>query len=337
MKKAVSILLIALLILAATACTSPAASPTTTPGENATAAPADHVYKVAMIANAPIDDGGWNAACYAGMCGAAEANGFETYYSESVAEADYVSTFTEYANMGVDLVFAPGNEFTDALVEVAPNFPDVNFVILNGDVSGENYSSIKCDNTQLGYLAGVLAGLKTKTNHVGLVGGMEITPALQSVDGFKQGVAYTNPNAEVHITWSNSWDDAALGKEIATSMITTYDVDVFFGLASAVDAGVREGAMQFENRFAIAQPSDFLSQAPNMILSSIVTDNVALIGMAMMQVKDGSFGGTVVQGGVADGVLSLGSFGVSADDIKDKVLQIFEDLRSGKIKVEYNA
>ncbi|MEL7610759.1 MAG: BMP family protein [Bacillota bacterium] len=330
MKKAVSILMIALLVLAATACASPSATPSDS-------AQGDHVYRVAMIANAPIDDGGWNAACYAGMKGAAEIYGFETSYSESVAESDYVSTFTEYANMGVDLIFAPGNEFTDAVLEVAPNFPDVNFVILNGDVSGDNCSSIKCDNTQLGFLAGILAGLKTKTNHVGLVGGMEITPALQSVDGFEQGVAYTNPDAQIHVTWSNSWDDAALGKEIATSMITTNDVDVFFGLASAVDAGVREGAMQFENRYAIAQPSDYLSQAPNMILSSVVTDNVALIGMAMKQVKEGTFGGTVVQGGVADGVLSLGAFGTAADDIKDKAMQIFEDLRSGKIKVEYNA
>lgn len=329
MKRMMSLLLVLCLLFALTACGPKE-------GNDQTQTGGDKTRRVAMIANAPIDDGGWNASCYAGMCGAAEKHNFETAYTDNVSESDYVATFTEYANLGFDLIFAPGNEFTDAVEAVAPKFPDVNFVILNGSVSGDNYISIKCDNTMMGYLAGVLAGLKTKTNHIGYVGGKEITTALQSVDGYKQGVAHVNPDAEVHVTWSNSWDDAALGKEIAISMISTYNVDMFFGNASAVDAGVREGASQYDNCWAVAQPSDYLSQNPDMILTSIVTDNVALIGLAMQATIDGKFGNEVVEGGIAEGVLTLGEFGPAADEIKDDFMAIYNELAEGNLTIEYN-
>lgn len=328
MKKLIAILVIAVLVFSVAAC-----APSKNGGGESTPDAGKTSYRVAMVANAPIDDGGWNAACYAGMVDAAKTHGFETMYTENVAEADYVSAFTEYANMGVELIFAPGNEFSNAILEVAPSFPDINFVVLNGDIKDDNISSIKCNNTQHGFLGGIIAGLKTKTNHVGFVGGMEITTALQAVEGYKQGVAYTNPNAEVHVAWANSYSDAALGKEIAVSMVTTYDVDVFFGVASAVDMGVREGAKQFENRYAVAQPDDFLSQAPDMILSSVITDNAMLIGLAMKEVKDGTFGGSVVEGGAADGVVYLGEFGDEAADFKARVIEIYEDLRDGKINL----
>ena len=344
-----SIVLVLSLVL--TGCTQPTAVPTAAPTEapvveeelteeveaveDEAAVEDGKTYKIAMIANAPIADGGWNSACYDGMVAAAEIHNFETAYSENVAQTDYVTMFTEYANMGFDLVFAPGNEFTDAVMEVAPSFPDVGFVILNGDAKADNVISIKADNTQMGFLAGALAGLKTKTNNVGFVGGMEITTALQCVNGYNQGVAYTNPDATVNLSWANSWDDTAKGKEIAKSMIAASDTDVFFGTASAVDVGVREGVAESENRWAIAQPGEFLFQHPDIILTSIVTDNTALIGLSMEKWLDGTFGNEVTEGGVKEGVLYLGETGKSMDDVKEDFMKIYDALIAGEIEIDY--
>lgn len=337
--------LFAALMLGCTPKTEPATDSVAEPAAEADAKPAaeaeakpadaDKTWKVAMIANAPIADGGWNSACYAGMTGAAEKFGFETAYSENVAQTDYVSILTEYANMGFDLVFAPGNEFTDAVMEVAPSFPKTNFLILNGDAKAENVMSVKADNTQMGFLAGALAGLKTKTKKIGFVGGMEITTAKQCINGFEQGVAYTNEDAEVSVSWANSWDDTAKGKEIAMSMISTNDVDVFFGTASAVDVGVREGLSGFENRWGIAQPGESLSQMPDRILTSIITDNVALVGLGLEKTKDGTFGDAVIEAGVKEGVLYLGEIGESMKDQEEAFKAIFEDLKAGKITINY--
>ena len=296
----------------------------------------DKTYKVAIVTNAPIDDGGWNAGCYADMCKAAEENGFETAYTENVAEADYVATFTEYANLGFDLVIAPGNEFTDAIEAVAPKFPDTNFVIQNGGVCGDNYISVKCDNTMMGFIAGCMAGLKTKTNHVAIIGGTEITTGWQAIDGFEQGVKAVNPDCEALHQFSNSWDDAALGKEIGISMITTNDVDVFFGVASAVDAGVREGCAQYDDRYAICQPADYLDQNPDVILTSILIDNAALISIAMQDTKNGTFGNKVIEGGIEEGVLSLGSFGDAAEEVKEEFMSYYDKIADGSLTFDYN-
>lgn len=349
MKRYMYLVFVLLMVLVLAAGCGPKAEPTAEAGAEAAGeeAPAsadssadtktdgEKVWRVAMIANTPIADGGWNSACYAGMTGAAEKYGFETAYSENVAQTDYVTIFTEYANMGFDLVFAPGNEFTDAVMEVAPSFPNTNFLILNGDAKADNVMSVKADNTQMGFLAGALAGMKTQTGKVGFVGGMEITTAKQAINGFHHGVAYANPEAEVSVSWANSWDDTAKGKEIAMSMVSTNDVDVFFGTASAVDVGVREGLSEFENRWGIAQPGESLDQNPERILTSIITDNVALIGLGLEKAQSGTFGNEVVEAGVKEGVLSIGLIGESMKDLEESFMKVYDQLYEGAITIDY--
>lgn len=92
--------------------------------------------KIAMVANASIADGGWTSACYQAMTAAAERNGFETAYSENVAQSDYVSMFKQYADLGYDLIFAPGGEYTDSVKELAPQYPNTGFILLNGNIEG---------------------------------------------------------------------------------------------------------------------------------------------------------------------------------------------------------
>ena len=46
----------------------------------------DKVYKVAMICDSSISDGGWGAACYNAMVAAAEKMGWETEYTDSISQ-----------------------------------------------------------------------------------------------------------------------------------------------------------------------------------------------------------------------------------------------------------
>ena len=57
------------------------------------------------------------------------------------------------------------------LQTVAAEYPDVEFGVTNGLVSGANVSSIKIGYGQMGYLAGSLACEMTKTNHIAFIGG----------------------------------------------------------------------------------------------------------------------------------------------------------------------
>ena len=295
----------------------------------------EDTYKIAYMTNASINDGGWNQSCYGGMVEAAEKYGFETAYTENIAEADYVTTLSDYANMGFDLIFVPGNEYTDAVEEVAGNYPDVGFMILNGDVSGENYISIKADNVQMGFMAGVVAGLRTASNQLGYVGAEEITTSIDCLNGYTQGAQYVNPDVEVSAGYTGSWTDSAKGKEMAVSMISTKNADVFFGNAGQVDVGVREGAAEHENCYGVAQPSDCLAENPDVVLTSVITDNVALISLGLEDWVNGEFGNQIYQAGAAEGVLTYGEFGNNAKEFEDQVMEIYDKLVAGEIELTY--
>ncbi len=289
-------------------------------------------YKIAMVANAPIADGGWNSSCYKAMVDAAAKNGFETAYSENVAQTDYVSMFREYANMGFDIVFAPGNEFTDAVVEIASDYPEVSFVLLNGEISDvSNITSALPDNYQHGLLAGVLAALQTNTNSVGFVGGMEITSNVNSEEGFKAGVALIDPDIKIASVYADSFNDTAKGKEIASSMVSTSDVDVIFGVASAVDAGVRDGLSEYENRWNIAQPSELLHTDPQIILTSLLINYDTFLDLAMQDVINGTFGEKTIIGNLANGCIEIGEFGSALGDaIKAEFLDYAKRIEAGE-------
>ena len=93
--------------------------------------------KVAMVTDGQINDGGWDASCYKAMTDAADEAGWDTAYSESVAQSDWATTMENYIDQGYDMVFLPGNQYTDVVKQVGKDFPDAHLCILNSAVEQE--------------------------------------------------------------------------------------------------------------------------------------------------------------------------------------------------------
>lgn len=288
-------------------------------------------YKVAMICDSSIADGGWGAACYNAMVEAAKEYGFQTQYTDGLSTADFATSMRSYADMGFDLIFAPGNQYSNAVKEVAADYPKVDFALLNGTIETKNITSILPDADQIGYMAGALAGLMTKTNSVGFIGGMELDTTKAKLEKYEAAVKKVNPNAQVYSAYAGSFSDTAKGKEIAESMISLNDVDVFFGDASAVDSGAREVLGGYKDKFDIAQPSDLLAtQSSDVVISSVVTDNAAMIKLCMKDVVDGTYGNKTIYGNLSNGCLSVGKFNTSVpQDIQDQYLKIVDQIKEG--------
>lgn len=83
-----------------------------------------------MISDTSVSDGGWGASCYQAMVDAAAEKGWETVYTDNVATSDYATVMTDYAELGYDLIFAPGNQYTDAVKQVAKEYPEIKFALL---------------------------------------------------------------------------------------------------------------------------------------------------------------------------------------------------------------
>jgi basic membrane protein A len=328
MKKTLALLLVAVMAFAMVACNA----------QSNEKPDANKVYKVAMICDSSISDGGWGAACYNAMVTAAEARGWEHAYTDSIDVADYVSAMESYCSLGYDMIFLPGNQYSDATVEVAANYPDIKFAVLNGTdkIISDNIAAILPDADQIGYLAGGLAGLMSKSGVIGFIGGMELDTTKKKLAGFEKAAQHFNPDIVVKSAYAGSFNDTAKGMELAKAMIGE-GADVFFGDASAVDSGARQAIDQANtagvNIFDIGQPADILGQNP-CIICSVVTDNAGMLGLCMDDVMNGTFGNKVVYGTLENNCLAPGKLNADLvpQEIQDQYLAFVEEVKNGTFK-----
>ena len=369
MKKIIAMLLALVMLLSLAACAGTAKTDTTTPADDTsktdttdtadTTEPADSTepadttdepvvtdeivpvmkddgsaYKVAMICDSSINDGGWGAACYNAMIAAAEKMGWETEVTDSISQDAYYDSIVAYCTLGYDMIYAPGNQYTDAVLQAAEEYPDVAFALLNGAegtpakaVNG-NVSSLLPNAQQIGWIAGALAGLMTESGKLGFIGGMELDTTKGKIAGFEEAAKYVGEKEGkeielLNVPYANSFFDAPKGKEFATELIAQ-GADVFFGDASAVDSGAREAKIS-----DIGQPADILGQN-ECIICSQVTDNSAMIVASMQAVIDGTFGGATLYGTLQNNTLSAGALSdLVPADVQEKYLAYIDQMIAG--------
>ena len=362
MKKLIALLLAAVMLLTFAACAAKPAE-TQTPADtsgNAEAPAADtetkteeaaapetsdgKAYKVAMICDSSINDGGWGAACYNAMVAAAEKKGWTYEVTDSISQDAYYDSIVAYCALGYDMIYAPGNQYTDAVLQAAEEYPDIAFALLNGAADtpekavNKNVSSLLPNAQQIGWIAGALAGLMTETGKLGFIGGMELYTTKGKIAGFEEAAKFVGEKEGkevelLNVPYANSFSDAPKGKEFATELISQ-GADVFFGDASAVDSGARE-AIDAANAAAgsvkiydIGQPADILGQN-ECIICSQVTDNSAMIVASMEAVEAGTFGGEVLYGTLQNGTLSAGALSdLVPADVQEKYLSYIAEMKN---------
>ena len=347
MKKLLALLLTLVMCLSLAAC---GGSGTDTSGTDTSSGETgedsgDSSYRVAMICDSSISDGGWGMSCYNAMVDAAAERGWATEVSDSIAQSAYYDTIISYCDLGYDLIYAPGNQYTDAVLQAAEEFPDVAFALLNGGedtpakaVNG-NVTSLLPNAQQVGWIAGALAGLMTKSGTVAFIGAMELDTTLGKYNGFKEAAAYVGQQegktvSTLDVVYSGDFSAADKGIEFAKAMIDQ-GADVFFVDASAVDSGARQAideanaASGSVSIYDIAQPSDLLGQN-ECIIGSQVTDNASLVGLCMEAVEDGSFGGEVIYGTLQNGALSAGALSdLVPADVQEKYQGYLDQMVDG--------
>ena len=301
---------------------------------------------VAMICDSSISDGGWGMACYNAMMDAAEECGWETMYSDSIAQSSYYDTIVSYCDLGVDMIYAPGNQYTDAILQAAEEYPEIAFALLNGGEStpekavNGNVSSLLPDATQIGWIAGALAGLMTESGTIAFIGGMELDTTLAKYAGYGEAASFVAEEHGKSVTlldpvYSGDFSASDKGLEFAKAMMDE-GADVFFGDASAVDSGARQAIDEANEEngeitvYDIAQPADLLGQN-DCVIGSQVTDNAVLIELSMKAVEVGEFGGETLYGTLQNGVLSAGALNeeIVPVDVQEEYAAYIQQMEDG--------
>ena len=216
MKKLFALLLSLAMVLALVACGQKDPTPDTpdTPDDPQTKVE----YKVAMITDyGDITDQSFNQTTYEACKAFAEDNSIEFSYFRPAGDntADRVAMIEKAVDEGFNVIVMPGYAFGGAIVEAAPEFPDVKFIALDvaaGDLletavakAGETYdytpenwdlnkyvdmSNVYCAVYQeelCGYMAGY-AAVKLGYKNLGFLGGMAVPAVVRYGYGFVQGV-----------------------------------------------------------------------------------------------------------------------------------------------------
>ena len=140
---------------------------------------------VAMLIPGSIDDGGFMEAGFNGLMAIGESLGAQTSYMADV-EPDIdtlAGALRRLANNDPDLIIAHGAQTAFAARRVAAEYPQVRFVVIQGDVTAQNLSSYAVLQEQSASFAAAAAGLLTETGVVGHISGFRITPGLKGRDG----------------------------------------------------------------------------------------------------------------------------------------------------------
>lgn len=218
------------------------------------------------------DDKSFNSAAYRGSNDAVKELGVDLKDVESPDDAAFEPALRTFAERGYPLVIAIGFSQIDAVKKIAPQFPKTHFAIVDGVVEGPNVSSLMFAEHEGSYLVGYLAGLMSKTNKIGFIGGMDIALIRRFEMGYEAGAKSANPKTEVLVNYagvnSSAWANPTRGKELALSQIGR-GADVIFHAAGATGMGIFN-AVEEKNVFAIGVDSNQNAVKPGRVATSML-------------------------------------------------------------------
>ena len=301
MKKYLALLLVLVMVLSLAACASKPAETTDEPEqtttepapaeetkdeepapaeetkeEEPTEEPADNTeYAVAMITDyGDITDQSFNQTTYEACKAFCEDNGVEFSYFKPAGDntADRVAMIEKAVDEGYNVIVMPGYAFGGAIVEAAPEFPDVKFIALDvakGDLleagvakAGESYdynpdnwdlekyvdmSNVYCAIYQeelCGYMAGY-AAVKLGYKSLGFLGGMAVPAVIRYGYGYVQGVDAAAKELGITVDMKYAYGNQFYGDADITAVMDTWYADgteVVFACGGGIYTSAAEAA-----------------------------------------------------------------------------------------------
>ncbi len=333
-KRLITVVLAALLLAALlAACAAPAAPAPTTQ------APAAAPDKPAVFgAYATAIEEPWDGVIHAAL-NQAQADGKISYtYTDDIGySGDMERVLREVAEKQKPAVIfgdAFGNE--EAVRRVAKDYPGIAFVFGSGGGPVEpNFSVFDNWIHEPAYLSGMLAGGLSKSNVVGVVGGLPVPEVNRIVNAFIAGAKEVNPEVDVKTSFINSWFDPAAAKEAAVAQIDAGADVLFAERFGVIEAASEKGLCAFGNM------SDQKELAPDYVVSGPVWNMQPTVDYIVNQVTAGAYTAQdlkdfsmVAKGGASLAPINMAVKCGLSQELVDKVTAKENDIKNGLFRVD---
>ena len=350
MKRAVRLVaVLGVLMLLAGACSKK----TPTSGGSSGTSPAAKI-KIGMVYDlAGRGDHSFNDSAYAGLQKAQKdfPNIQVKDLTPVASGANREALMRLLAQQGYKLIWGNGFAFQDACVAVAKDYPSIKFACTDTSVpdltASSNLVNISFAANEGSFLVGAAAAIKSKTNKIGFIGGVDV-PLIHSFQaGYIAGAKQINPNISVDVKYLTAppdfsgFSDPAKGKEAALGLFGGGD-DVIYHAAGGSGGGLFAAAEEYSKAnnthvWAIGVDSDQYLTAPADQQPYILTSALKQVDVAVYDTIKGFLNGQF-QGGTATFDLKSGGVGYATtggfiDDIKDLLEPLKAKIIDGTITV----
>jgi basic membrane protein A len=225
------------------------------------------------------------------------------------------------ADAGFDLVIGVGFAFSPGINTIAPDYPDTNFMIVDGFATCGTACGLTNDAEAIpnvadytfkehegSFLVGAAAAMKCGCDTIGFLGG-QTGPLIEKFQaGYEAGAQAVNPNINVLVEYigddTTAFNDPVRGEELSTSM---YDdgAEIIYHAAGASGAGLFNASVEAQ-KLSIGVDSDqYLTASPEqqpLIFTSMLKRVDTAVYNAIQAVGEGTFGGSFVFGLAEDGL-----------------------------------
>lgn len=244
-----------------------------------------------------------------------------------------------FAERGYDLIIGIGFAQAPIMENVAKDYPNINFAIVDGVSTLPNVASLVFKEHEGSYLVGMIAARESKTGVLGFIGGMDIPLIHRFETGYEEGARSVNPSIRIIQNYvginDSAWNNPGKGKELALAQIDK-GADVIFTAAGNSGLGAFDAVEQagktdgHANRFVIGVDSNQNGVKPGFVLTSMIKRVDNAVYQIVKEVVDGTFKpGFHVYGLDKDGV------GYSLDDFNRKLIrpEVLQEADAARIKI----
>jgi basic membrane protein A len=285
------------------------------------------------------DDKSFNAAAWEGVRRAAEDLPIQLRDVEPGDPTSIEPCMRAFAERGYDLIIGVGFAQAPIMTEVAKDYPNLKFAIIDGVIDSPNVASLIFKEHEGCFLVGMIAARLTKTGRIGFVGGMDIPLIHKFKTGYEEGAKYANPQVVVFDNYVGvndaAWNNPGKGKELATAQVDR-GADVIFQAAGNSGLGVFDAAEEM-NKLAIGVDSNQNWVKPGFILTSMIKRVDVSVYNTVRDLVEGRFqGGVHLFGLENDGVgYALDQYNekLIPRSVLDEVERARKEIIAGRIKV----
>ncbi len=282
-------------------------------------------------------DKSFNESAYNGAERWAAETGGSYAEVEIQSDAQREQAIRRFAESGANPIVMAGFSWATPLSEVAADYPDTKFTIIDMVVDAPNVRSVVFNEHEGSYLVGMMAAMASETGTVSFVGGMDIPLIRKFACGYAQGVMAVNGDATVIANMTGTtpaaWNDPVKGSELTLAQISQGS-DVVFAAAGGTGVGVLQTAAD-EDILSIGVDANQNYLHPGEVLTSMMKRVDNAVYEAMTQGVDLETGFNVM--GVAnEGVgYALDEFNAElvSDEMKASVDAAAAEMAAGSLVV----